>query len=243
MSVNLELVPVVMAMRESMGEENFHKWVQSMQMRVPTKFNNKNELVKCIEKAGYDAQNWGSAIKTHIKGEENFFFWEYAEGKWCAIFAKSDSRAMIKKFMDDLEHKSGTRVFSNTPQLKRKPQMKTFKYPTNFNDEDLLMKTLMDYGANPVKDVNGDIIMNLAGNEFKFHKIREEPYQVEVKSTGNSKQIYNHLSLIDGDYKGNVQAYTYENLKKNLEDRNLNIESEEVLEDNSIVITVNIQDN
>lgn len=242
MSVNLELVPVVMAMRESMGEENFHKWVESMQMRVPTKFKEKKDLVKCIETAGYDAQNWGSAIKTHINREENFFFWEYAEGKWCAIFSKSDSRAMIKKFMDDLENKSGATVFSDTPQLKRKPQIKTFKYPTNFNDEDLLIKTLTEYGADPIKDSSGDIIIKLAGNEFKFHKIGQEPYEAEIKSTGDQKQIYNHLSLIDGDYKSNVQDYTYENLKKRLNDRNLNIESEEVLDDNSIVITVNIND-
>lgn len=240
MSVNLELVPVVLAMRESMGEENFKKWVESMQMRVPTKFSNKKELVQCIEKAGYDAQNWGSSIKTHIDGEENFFFWEYAEGKWCAIFSKSDSQAMIKQFMDELESKSGTSVFSDIPQLKRKPPIKTFKYPTNFKDEDLLMKTLNEFGATPKKNANGDIIMNLAGNEFKFHKIGEEPYEAEIKSTGNHKQIYNHLSLIDGDYKNNVQAYTYENLKKNLDERNLNIESEEVLDDNSIVITVNL---
>ena len=240
MSVNLELVPVVMAMRESMGEENFKKWVESMQMRVPTKFKNKQDLVKCIESAGYDAQNWGSSIKTHIDGEENFFFWEYAEGKWCAIFSKSDSRAMIKKFMDDLENKSGISVFSDSPQLKRKPELKTFKYPTNFNDEDLLMKTLSEYGTNPIKEANGDIKINLAGNEFKFRKIGEEPYEAQIKSTGDQSQIYNHLSLIDGDYKNNVQSYTYEKLKEKLDEKNLEIESDELLDDDSIVITVNI---
>lgn len=240
MSVNLELVPVVKAMRESMGEENFQRWIESMQLRIPTKIKENNKLVQYIEKSGYDAEYWGSSIKTHIDGEKNFFFWDKIDGTWCAIFSKEDSREMIKSFMDELETKNGVTIFSDTPQLKRTTPLKTYKYPTNFNDEELLMKTLMEYNTNPVKDGNGDIILNIAGNNLRFNKTGDDPYNVEIKTGGNIKQIFNDLTLIDDDYNRNVQTNTYENLKKNLADKDLNIASEEVLDDNSIVITINI---
>ncbi len=241
MSVNLALVPVVKAMKMAMGEENFQRWIESMQLRIPTKINDKKKLVKYVENAGYDAQFWGSSIKTHIDGEKNFFFWDIVEGYWCAIFSKQDSREMIKSFMDELETKNGVTIFSDIPQLKRTPPLKTYKYPTDFNDEELLMKTLMEYGTSPVKDGNGDIILSIEGNNLRFNKSGGEPYTVEIKTGGDIKQIFNDLSLIDDDYNRNVQTYTYENLKKNLADKDLNIESEDVLEDNSIVITLNIR--
>ena len=58
---------------------------------------------------------------------------------------------------------------------------------------------------------------------------------------GDPNQILKHLSLITEDYKNNVQAYSYERLKENLRLRDFNIENEEVLKDNSILITVNIE--
>ena len=124
MSVNMELVPAVMAMKESMGEENFHKWIESMQLRIPTNVKNKQDLIKCIESGGYDAQNWGSSIKTHIDGEKNFFFWDNIEGMWYAIFSKRDSREMIESFINDLESKNGISIFSGNHQLMDTPTIK-----------------------------------------------------------------------------------------------------------------------
>ena len=63
---------------------------------------------------------------------------------------------------------------------------------------------------------------------------------VEIVNSGNVKEVFSQLSLLDDDYKNNVQAYTYENLKNNLIDNDLEIENEEILEDDSIVITVNL---
>lgn len=106
MSVNLALVPVAMALRVIMGEKNFRKWIESKQLRVPTKITDKTKLIKSIEKAGYDAQEFGSSIKTHIDGEKEFFFWDIVDGNWCAIFHKEDSLEMIKKIMDEMEAKN-----------------------------------------------------------------------------------------------------------------------------------------
>ncbi|GAB6056535.1 hypothetical protein JCM15415_18510 [Methanobacterium movens] len=255
MSVNLALVPLALAIRAIMGEKNFNEWVESHQLRAPTKIENKKDLVSCLNKAGYDAQEWGSSIKTHIDGEKEFFFWNFIEGRWVAIFSKTDSNLMIKKFMDNLESQNHQEIFLNIPEIERSSSlqssnadlfgieepisMPSFEYPTNFNDEELLMKTLKEYDLEPFKE-NGDIICHIEDTCLKFNKIADEPFNVQIETRGNVKEMFDHLLILDEDYKLNVQSLTYEALKKNLADRDLSIDSEEVLKDDSIMITLNI---
>ncbi len=49
----------------------------------------------------------------------------------------------------------------------------------------------------------------------------------------------NELEELNEEYGLNVQSYTYEHVKDNLEE-GMSIESEEVLEDNTIVLTINV---
>ena len=44
MSINLKLVPKVLTLKAIMGEENFNDWVRSLQIRIPTKCENKDHL-------------------------------------------------------------------------------------------------------------------------------------------------------------------------------------------------------
>lgn len=241
MSVNIALIPVAMAIKATMGEENFRKWVESNQFRLTTKFEDKQELIQTIEKSGYDAQDWGSALKTHLKND--FFFWEFKNGKWDAIFSIDDSKEMIKEFMDDIELKSGIKIFLEDPKIKRKSPIQNFSYPTDFKDEELLIKTLTEYGANPTVDSKGQIKINLADNEFIFSKIEDGTYNAEIKSRGDLKDIYNQLSLIDGDYKSNVQSRTYETLKRKIEEEledRFRI-TDDRIEDDVVVVTLDIR--
>ncbi len=51
--------------------------------------------------------------------------------------------------------------------------------------------------------------------------------------------MQNELEELNEEYGLNVQTYTYEHVKENLEE-GMPIESEEVLEDNSILLTINL---
>lgn len=133
------------------------------------------------------------------------------------------------------------KIFTNIPQLERSSPVKSFNYPTNFNSEELLMKTLMEYDSDPIKDANGDIICKIEDNDLRFHQEGDEPYTVQIETAGNVKEMFNHLLLLDKDYGHNVQASTYTNLKDNLDERGLSIESEEVLPDGTMLLTVNIE--
>lgn len=242
LSVSLALIPVALTLRVVMGKENFENWVQSMQVRIPTNFEHEVDLVVTVRKAGYDAEKWAGLIKTHIRGEQDFFFWELVEGTWTAVFAKSDSQEMISQFIQDLEDKAGRKIFVTEEDADRIaiPQSQTF--PTNFRDEQLLVKTLRDYGLQPNVQPEGDITCRAEQSTLRFYPAEEGSFSVKIENAPNLQQIFQLLSILDEDYKRGVQAVVYENLMSRVEEKNMIVESEEILEDNSIVITLNVQE-
>lgn len=60
----------------------------------------------------------------------------------------------------------------------------------------------------------------------------------------NSKEeiqtLQKELKQLEEEYSLNVQSFTYEKIKSSLES-DMSIESEEVLEDNSILLTINLE--
>lgn len=239
MSVSLTLVPVALALRVIMGEKKFNDWIRSMQIRMPTKISQKSDLTTCLEKAGYDAKNFGDAVKTHIgTTKETFFFWEFENGKWVAVFSKQLPSIMINSFILNFENANNKKIFLNSDFKEEIGQI--HRSPTNFKDESLLIKTLEEYGARPTKN-NDEVVVNLEGTKLRFFRDLDEPYTVEIRNVSSDLEyVFNQLSLMDESYKQNVQSLTYENLKHNLEEKNMQIENEEILNDNSIVLTVNL---
>jgi hypothetical protein len=240
MSISLVLLPVALAVRLVMGKDNFENWVSSMQVKYPTKFKNEIDLITTVKKAGYDAEKWGGSIKTHIREEKEFFFWDFIDGQWVAIFSKHDSMESIKKFIIDLENKAGKSIFVVHNETREITTIPTRTFPTNFKDAELLVKTLNDYGINPIVYSNDEIKYNFGEYTLRFFRQYDAPFSMEVESTQDMKTIFQHMSLLDRDYKEYVQTITYENLKSRINDKNITIESEEFLEDNSILITLQI---
>lgn len=237
MSVSLALLPIALAMRIVMGKENFENWVESNQVRVPTNFGSELDLSRTVKKAGYDTIKFGSSIKTHLQGDKMFFFWDLVDGKWQAVFSKQHQQAILDRFMADVERAAGHKVFGGTNLLEQHlPQ-----YPTNFCDGALLIKALAEFGGKPSRSDNGQIICQIENSIMVFTQTDNEPYRVEFTNTPALEDVYHYLSNIDEDYKRCVQTAVYEKLKSRAQLRNMTIESEEVMEDNSIVITLNVQ--
>lgn len=238
MSISLALLPVALAMRLVMGKDNFANWVNSMQVKFPTKFKNEADLITTVRKAGYDAEKWGGSIKTHIRDEKEFFFWDFIDGQWVAVFSKHDSMDSIKKFIIDLESKTGRSIFVVNDESKKITTIPTRTFPTNFKDAELLVKTLNDHGINPRVYSNDEIKYNFGEYTLRFFREFDSPFNMEVESIHDMKKMFQHISLLDRDYKEYVQTTTYQNLKSRINDKNLTIESEEILEDNTVVLTL-----
>jgi len=253
MSVSLTLIPVVLILRMAMGNKKFDTWVRSTQVKMPSIFKNEIELCKCLQLAGYDAVQYGSLIKTHLDSD-NYFFWEKIKGVWTAVFTQYDSQQAIAELISRMEMQAGKRVLYPSlqemkgkvekPRAKEqipplpKPEKETF--PTNFADKDLLIRTLREYGVHPRELSNGDIQCKVDDCILVFHKEGESSYEVEVKGAASLQGVYHSLAALDEDYRRIVQEYTYKNVVQKLQKSDMKIESEEILDDNSILLTINI---
>lgn len=276
MSVSIAMIPVALTLRVVMGKEKFNEWIESSQLRVPTTFKNKSELIKIVKKSGYDAIKFGNSIKTHrSKRKHDYFLWQKREGTWVAVFSKYDEEEILKKLIEKIEATAGREIFLEPEEVKEEKateeeevegNVKTKQknnllqkrklsktnnkktvtskmekvFPTNFRDQDLLIQTLREYKANPVLNNDGTIQCQMGKTSLEFDKI-DNLYEVKITTDkAELRSTFNHLSNIDTNYKHTVQANTYQNMKEKIEEKDYTIEEEEVLEDNSIMITLNV---
>lgn len=112
---------------------------------------------------------------------------------------------------------------------------------TNIVDKNTLVKTLAEYGADITLENDNTIECNIENLTMKFTKTYEkEPYHLYVKYTS---ELYLNQTIegISDEYKINVQEASYNKIMENLEAKNLTVEEEEILEDDTIVLTVNLE--
>lgn len=250
MSISLLLLPVALALRAIVGKDKLEEWAASSQNKVPTNFKDGNELERFVIGAGYDAEKWGSSYKTHLQGEKDFFFWDLIDGQWVAVFRKSTPDDVLNRFIKAVEKRADRKIFyaTNDSTSQSVKSAKTIEpmestksevFPTNFRDKNLLRQTLIKFGMLPKETINGELICNVGPTSLCFFPSDDGSFFVEVNAK-ELKLIYNSLSTIDEDYKLQIQKETLESLKQRAKERNLVIESEEVQEDNSILLTLTI---
>ena len=73
-----------------------------------------------------------------------------------------------------------------------------------------------------------------------FKQPGDSPFTVEIKNGPQLEEVYRYLSDIDDDYKRCVQTAVYEKVMARAVERNLMIESEEVLADKTILVTLRV---
>lgn len=237
MSVSLALLPVALALRVVMGKENFEAWVASQQERAETDITSEFELARLLKQAGYDAVKFGALVKTHLDGERAFFFWEFIDGKWVAIFSKGADVELRNTLIAKLEAAAGRPLFSQAMEAEAQ-QSNT--YPTNFVDRDLLAQALIELGGDPTYGNDGSLSCRINSAKLIFIKDGKGPFSVTVNGAVKAEQAFQYLSDLDEDYRKAVQTSVYQRVKSEAESRDLLIESEEILPDKSILITLRL---
>lgn len=117
-------------------------------------------------------------------------------------------------------------------------------FETVFMDKETLVKTLEEHGVVNIKHgedwEKGKITGQVDSYTLSFEKPAEDkPYFLTVTclDTDNAEEKLNDLS---SEYALNVQEDAYLSIIEKLKDNNMEVEDEEVLDDNTIVLTVNI---
>lgn len=112
---------------------------------------------------------------------------------------------------------------------------------TMFNDCELLEKTLLAHGCGvKVISENEIIVETECGNMRYIRENASLPFGLLLDEISNPEELFENLKSFEVDYGRNVQAYTYNHIKENLTD-GMSIANEEVLEDDSLVLTINIE--
>lgn len=111
---------------------------------------------------------------------------------------------------------------------------------TRFNDSSLLLRTLEEYGLCP-KEVGADSYrMAFADGEILFERpVADAPFTMTISNVKDKDQLKADLDEIEHQYNGNVQEYTYQRVLQNLPE-GMTIDSEQVLDDDSIMITLTV---
>ena len=115
---------------------------------------------------------------------------------------------------------------------------KTFETP--FIDSDILEKTLTEHGAKNISQWENGIAGDLENYKLIFEKPAfDKPYNLKITCLehNNAEETVNDLN---SEYALNVQEDAYLHILDKLKENNMQIEEEEVMEDNTIVLTVNI---
>ena len=120
------------------------------------------------------------------------------------------------------------------------------EFDTVFVDRDVLIKTLNEHGAENIYYEGENISCEMEGFMLDFYKpeATEEqafpPYRMKITTKCKESELQSFVDDLNSEYRLNTQEENYVKIKERLDKQNLKIEEEEVFEDNTIVLTVNI---
>lgn len=112
---------------------------------------------------------------------------------------------------------------------------------TNYTDGAVLEKTLKEYGANHLVSDGMNVSCELFGMHFMYSKDFEKgPYNLEISHITDNDKCTKTLADLNEEYCSNIQELIYKRIVERIKLQNFRIENEEVEEDNSIVLTIDI---
>ena len=115
---------------------------------------------------------------------------------------------------------------------------KTFETP--FMDRDILRKTLEEHGVSDIKEYDSIISGTVDNYKLVFTKTAEDkPYNLKI-SCLEQDNAEEKVGDLNSEYALNVQEDAYLHIIDKLKENNMQVEDEEVMDDNTIVLTVNI---
>lgn len=111
---------------------------------------------------------------------------------------------------------------------------------TIYNDSALLVKTLSDYGCCVDQVTENDLrVQTQCGTLRYFRADSTQPFRLMLEQVEDADALLEQIRVFETEYGRNVQTYTYHHIKENLSE-DMQIVSETVLEDDSLVLTISI---
>ncbi len=115
-----------------------------------------------------------------------------------------------------------------------------YTYNTNYTDKGVLINTLYEHGATEISENDDVVTCKLFNMEMKYYRQESGAYSLDITQITNESQCQDVINDLNEEYGLNIQEVTYNKIKERLQQENLQLESETVLDDNSIVLTIEI---
>ena len=114
-------------------------------------------------------------------------------------------------------------------------------FDTVFKDVKMLEKTLDEHGCQDIKFESENRLSCFFEHYIAvfFRENRNEPFKVTL-ACPNTYDLAEKVTELTSEYTMNAQEASYFKIKEKIEEKNYSIESEEVFDDNTIVLTINI---
>jgi len=126
-------------------------------------------------------------------------------------------------------------------KAKGQPLKQIAPMETIFNDLSLLEQTLREHGFAVAVMSENQLICQAGQARLDYSRYTAgEPFWVSVSGVNNVDNFISEMDCFEREYKQNVQSYTYNKLMENLNESNMSVAEEAVLEDNSILLTIDI---
>ncbi len=112
---------------------------------------------------------------------------------------------------------------------------------TVFTDADILLKTLREHGLTVKPTSSGEYTVETeAGILHYFRTAPDAPFSLEVTKVKDLQELLDSLDSLENEYGRNVQKFTYDKVMNSLAEHGMAVESERVLEDDSILLTLSL---
>ena len=226
--------------RRKMGAKKFDEWMSSQEIRKYTNFENETELKKYIKKAGYD---WSETytiqyryVKTHIT-QKYPIYWIYEQNKLVASVSVDIDKRVLNKFTKDITQVVGRPCFFDSISETKTP---VYNFPTIYTDKDVLKQTLNNLKISAIEG-RGKLSFEIPNCLIELKSSKNGAYEFKATGYADLKEIHRYFSKIESEYERIVQSNICKNIKlKVAKNPSLKLEQEEVLEDNSILLTISI---
>ncbi len=112
---------------------------------------------------------------------------------------------------------------------------------TRFADETLLKETLTAHGLTVQKTGEDAFTVRTEAGVLRYFRSSEtEPYRMETQKVRDLPALMDELESLNCEYGCNVRDYTYHKVLDGLREHGMRLESQTVLEDDSILLTISV---
>lgn len=195
------------------------------------------ELKDLLRKANYMYYSGNS--QTPLKNSNATLNWILKNGYYVAEFS-GQNNAAISKEAEIIFRKLNIAAGRDLRKINDQTTI-VYTYNTNYTDKGILLNTLTEHGAEELTETSDEITCKLFGMEMVYYKKDSAgAYTLDITQVSDSSECEELINDLNEEYGLNIQEVTYNKIKERLNSENMHLESESVLDDNSIVLTIEV---